>query len=319
MMRSILTAILLMLGTSLASASEPAFPTRPIRLIVPYAPGGGGDFAARTISQELSRQLGQSIVIENRGGANTIIGTRAVAQAAPDGYTIGLANPSLITNPALVRSLPYRTPEDFTPIAHFITYPFVLAVRQDLPVRSVGDLLTLARQRPGALNLGYSGPGSGVHLASELLRIMGGIDLLLVPYSGTGPIANALAAGQVDLAFGGITQFQALVDAGRVRLLGTTAREPSSTGLPTIASQGLPDYEYLLWWGVIGPAGMPPAIVQTLNDALRRSVATPEVAQRFAVLDGVLRVSTPAEFERFLATEMRKWEEVIRTAGIQAQ
>jgi tripartite-type tricarboxylate transporter receptor subunit TctC len=271
------------------------------------------------MSQELARQLGQSIVIENRGGANTIIGTRTVAQAAPDGYTIGLANPSLITNPALTRALPYRTPEDFTPIAHFITYPFVLAVRQELPARSVTELLALARQRPGALNLGYSGPGSGVHLAAELLRLMGGVDLLLVPYSGTGPIATALAAGQVDMAFGGITQFQALVESGRVRLLGTTSREPTANGLPTIASQGLPDYEYLLWWGVVGPAGLPAAVVQTLNEALRRTIAVPEVAQRFAVLDGVLRVSSPGEFGAFLDAELRKWEEVIRTAGIQAQ
>lgn len=319
MIRSILAALLLCMSAVQAFAQEPPYPNRPVRLIVPYAPGGGGDFAARVLSQELSRQLGQSVVIENRGGANTIIGTRVVAQAPPDGYTLGLVNPSLITNPSLTRSLPYRTPDDFTPVAHFITYPFVLAVRHHLPVRSVSDLLALARQRPGALNLGYSGPGSGVHLSAELLRIMGGIDLLLVPYNGTGPIANALAAGQVDMAFGGITQFQALVESGRARLIGTTAREPTSNGLPTIASQGLPDYEYLLWWGVVGPAGLPPSVVRTLNDALRRTIAAPEVAQRFAVLDGVLHVSSPADFDDFLRAEMRKWDEVIRSAGIQAQ
>ena len=314
MLRLMLAALLFL--TSQATAQD--YPIRPIRLIVPYEPGGGGDFAARTIWQELSRQLGQPIVIENRGGANTIIGTRLLARSQPDGYTIGLANPSLITNPALNATMPYRTPDDFTAIAHFITYPFVLGVRHNLPVASVSDLLTLARQRPGGLTLGYSGPGSGVHLSAELLRLMGGIDVLLVPYNGTGPVSNALAAGQVDMAFAGITQFQGLVESGRIRLLATTARVPTANGLPTIASQGLPDYEYLLWWGVIGPAGMPPAVVQTLNAALRRTIATPEVAARFAVLDGVLQVSSPGEFESFLRSEMTKWDGVIRAAGIKA-
>lgn len=306
----------LLAGTVLAMAQDANYPERPITLIVPFAPGGGGDLVGRAFNEELGQLLGQPVVIENHGGASAMIGAEMVTRARPDGYTLLLVNTTIGTNPAVHGQMNYRTPEDFTAIARIVTYPFVLAIRDDLPVDSVEELIAFARENPGVLTSGTSGPGSGQDLATRLLQSLAEIEVLDVPFSGAGPVVTALAGGHIDFSFAGYSLFEPLVDEGTVRLIGSTGLEPiGDPEIPTVASQGVEGFSYVLWWGVFAPADTPREIVDTINAALDDVLSRPEIQARLASLDGEIAVSTPEELDAFLAEELDRWQAVMADTG----
>jgi tripartite-type tricarboxylate transporter receptor subunit TctC len=302
-------------------ASAQTYPDRPIKIVVPFAAGGGGDSVARAWSDKLSEALHVPVVIENRGGANTILGTQLVANARPDGYTLLLVNPNFATNPALVPKLNYRTPEDFAPITLVFSYPMGLGAAASFPPNSIPELIDYAKQNPGKVNFGTSGAGSTSHLSGELLKAAAGIEMTHVPYRGAGPATTALVGGHIQLVFTGMAQLAPHVKAGNVKLLGSSGLERLKTApeVPTIAEQGLPGFEAIVWWGLVAPGKTPPEIVAKLNGAVRRVLADPAVQVRMGVLDGEVRTTSPEEFERFVRAEIQKWGGLIKQAGITAE
>lgn len=316
------SALLLLLG--IACLPKPAaagsYPERPVRIVVPFAAGGGGDYIGRAWSDKLSAELGQPVIIDNRGGGNTVVGTDFVAKAPPDGYTLLLVSPSIATNPTLLPGLPYRTPQDFAPVGLVITYAMGLGARQGLPANDIPGLVRLARERPGTVSVATSGEGSASDLAAQLFRSATGADILVVPYRGASQGAIDVASGHVDIAFTGMSQLKPFLDSGRIRLLATSGlrRLKSAPEIPTIAEQGYPGFEAVVWWGILAPARTPDEIIMRLNQALARSLAHPDVAQRLDVIDGEVRLSSPAEFSTFLDAEILRWGRLLgspRPAG----
>lgn len=309
----------LMFCAALCSAALPGraqdnYPSRAVHIVVPFAPGGGGDYIVRTWSNRLAEILKQPVVVENRGGASTITGTEYVARAAPDGYTLLFTSTALSTNPALMTGMRYRTPEDFAPIAHVISYPFALAARSNLEFNSMAELLAHAKQNPGKVSIANSGEGSGSALAAELLKDATGAKLLTVPYRGAGPAIADVAAGHVDLTFTGMSQVKPLLDAKRVKLIATSGlnRMISAPEVKTIAEQGVPGFNAVVWWGMLAPAGTPKAVVDKINQALRTALADAEVEKRLAIIDGEIRISTPQEFEAMIREEIVRWRRVLK-------
>lgn len=311
-------ALCAVLGTAALTAfpalASTAWPNRPVRIVVPFAAGGGGDFIVRAWSELFASALGQPVVIENRGGGNTVTGTELVARSAPDGYTLLFTSTALSTNPSLVPNLRFRTPEDFAPIAHVISYPFAMVARTNLEVAGVQELVALAKRNPGKLNISTSGDGSGAHLAAELFKEATGTDIQTIPYRGAGPAIADVAAGHIDLTFTGMSQVQPLIDAKRVKVLASTGlnRLKSAPDIRTVAEQGVAGFNAVVWWGMLAPAGTPKEVVDKINQALRTSLADPEVRKRLAVIDGEVRVSTPQEFEAFIRDEVTRWKRLIK-------
>ena len=290
------------------------FPSKAVRIIVPFAPGGGGDFIVRAWSDRLAEILKQPVIVDNRGGGNTVIGTDALARSAPDGYTLVIVSPAFATNPTLHKSLPYRTPEDFAPVARIITYAMGLGARSTLEANNIPELLELSRKQPGTVfNIATSGEGSASHLASELLRAATKLPLVNVPYKGAGPALLDVASGHVDLGFSGMSQIKPHLDTGRAKLLATSGlrRLQSAPDTPTIAEQGLPGFEAVVWWGLLAPAGTPAPIVDKLNQALKQALSDPEVTKKLSVIDGEVAVSTPAEFLNFIQDEIKLWGKLL--------
>jgi hypothetical protein len=309
----------LALGVFLDSAHADTpenFPNKAIRIVVPFAAGGGGDFIARAWADKFSETIKQPVIVENRGGGNTVVGTDAVAKAAPDGYTLLLVGASIATNPALIEKLPYKTPEDFTPIGTVITYAMGLAARADLPANNVQELLALIKAK-GTLSIATSGDGSATALATELFKAATGVNLMAVPYKGAGPAAIDVASGHVDLLFTGMSQIKPHLDSGRVKLLATSGsnRLASAPEVRTIAEQGIKDFEAVVWWGILAPAKTPTPIVVKLNQALAISLGHPEVLKRLAVIDGEVRLSSPAAFEKLLNDEIARWAELYKPSS----
>ncbi len=311
-----------MLGlASLACSAADPYPNKPIRIVVPFAPGGSGDFIVRTISDRFAAAIKQSVVVENRGGGNTVTGTEYVARSAPDGYTLLFASTALSTNPSLVPNLSYRTPEDFAPVGQVIAYPFVLAARSNIEVNNIPELIAYAKKNPGVITASTSGDGSGAHLATALLKEAAGIDLLTIPYKGAGPAMTDVAAGHVDMTFTGMSQVKPFADSKKVKILATSGlnRMSSAPDVKTIAEQGLPGFNAVVWWGMLAPAGTPKEIVDKLNQALKVSLADPEVEKRMAIIDGEVRVSTPQEFEKLIRDEVVRWKRLIKPSGVPAR
>ena len=306
---------------SLACSAADPYPNKPIRIVVPFAAGGSGDFIVRTISDRLAAALKQSVVIENRGGGNTVTGTEYVARSAPDGYTLLFASTALSTNPSLVPNLSYRTPEDFAPVGQVISYPFVLAARNNLEVNNIPELIAYAKKNPGAITASTSGDGSGAHLATALLKEAAGIDLMTIPYRGAGPAMTDVAAGHVDMTFTGMSQVKPFADSKKVKILATSGinRMKSAPDIKTIAEQGVPGFNAVVWWGMLAPAGTPKEIVDKINQALKVSLADPEVEKRMAIIDGDVRVSTPQEFEKLIRDEVVRWQRLIKPSGVAAR
>jgi len=289
------------------SASED-FPNKAVRIIVPFTAGGGGDFIARAWADKLSETIKQPVIIDNRGGGNTVVGTELAAKAAPDGYTLLLVGASIATNPALIEKLPYKTPEDFTPIGLVITYAMGFAARANLPANNVQDLLALIKAK-GPLSIATSGDGSATALATELFKAATGVSLMAVPYKGAGQAAIDVASGHVDLIFTGMSQLKPHLDSGRVKLLATSGlnRLASAPEVQTIAEQGVSGFEAVVWWGILAPAKTPAEVVKKLNQALAVSLAHPDVIKRLAVIDGEVKVSSPQFFEQLLNDEIKRW------------
>jgi tripartite-type tricarboxylate transporter receptor subunit TctC len=315
-------AILAWGATALAQdADHVAYPSKPVRLLVPFPPGGAVDIVARTLGDELTRRWGQSVVIENRPGAGGTIASQAAATSAPDGYTLILVASGHALNPYFYAKLPYDPFNDFTPISLVGSSPNMLLVRSDSPFRSVAQVLAGARAKPGYLSYGHAGNGTSPHLAGELLKYLAKVDMTAIPYKGGAPSLNDLIGGHIPLTFNNIPESIAQIRAGSVRALGVTsaARSPVLPDVPTIAEAGVPDYDTGVWWGFLGPAGLPVEIKGKLAKDCAEAVNAPAVVERLRSLGAVPIGSTGDEFADFIRAEYEKWGPVIKAAGIKGE
>jgi tripartite-type tricarboxylate transporter receptor subunit TctC len=309
-----------LLVSTLAPAQD-AYPVKPVRVVVGLAPGGGTDIQTRLFAQKLSESLGRSFVVENRPGAGGTSAYAQVAKAAPDGYTlIGVASGYSIT-PAVFSKLPYDPLKDFAPIALAAQAPFLLVVHPSLPVKSVKDLLALARAKPGVLDCGSAGQGSSTHMAFELFRVSAGVKIAHIPYRGTGPALVDAMAGQVHMLFGNVLSTLTYVKTGRLRALAVTtaARSTVLPELPTVAESGLPGYENSTWHGWLAPSGTPAAIIARLNTELVKAAKAPDLLEKLAADGGEGVGSTPDQFGRLIATEIARWRKVVKEAGVKME
>ena len=315
-------AALLVAATGGAQADPAAaYPSKPIRLIVPFASGGGTDVTARAIAQKLTEAWGQPVVVDNKPGANGTIGVDIAAKAAPDGYTLTMISSSHTVNVSLYRSLPYDLVRDLAPITQATTQPYALVVTPSLPAKSVAELVALAKAKPGTLNYGSSGIGGLSHLSGALFASLAGIKLTHIPYKGGAPAMTDVIGGQIDMLFSTLLQSHAHIEAGKLRALAVTTarRSPASPQLPTMIEAGVPGFEVSGWYGVLAPAGTPPAIVAKLNREMVRILHLPSVRAHLAT-DGSEPVgSTPDEFAAHIRSEIAKWRRVVADAGIKAE
>ena len=294
------------------------FTSKPLRIISPFAPGGGNDAVCRTIAPKLSENLKQQVIIDSRAGANGIVGTEVAARAAPDGNTIVLVPSGHTVNATLYRKLPYDSIRDFTPISLAGQSPLVLVMHPTVPVRSVKELLAFAKARPGQLTYSSAGVGASGHLAGALFDTLTGTKMVHVPYKGSALALTDLIGGQVSLAFATSASVVPHVRSGRLRALASTGatRSPALPDLPTIAESGVPGYEASLWYGFLGPARIPNEIVQRLNAAIVAAVKQPDVHERLAAQGVDARTSTPEEFVRLIASDVKRWAAVIEKTGV---
>ena len=295
------------------------YPVKPVRMISPFPPGGGTDAVARVIAQALSDQLGQQVVVDSRGGANGIIGTEAAARSAADGYTLLLGNSApLAILPNLTQKLPYDPIKDFNPISLGALSDFVLVVHPSVPVKSVRELIALAKAKPGQLNYAAGGTGTPSHLAMELFNLMAGVKLVQVPYKGNGPASIGLMTGECSVMIGSGPAVLPHYTAGKVRALATTGLKRSLLDLPAIA-EFLPGYEVVQWYGVLAPAGTPKDIVDRLHAEVARTIANPKLAQVLTNMGLQPTSNTPDEFRALIRLEIEKWAKVIKAAGIKGE
>src|SRR5215475_13687274 len=302
------------------SARSEAYPVRPVRIIVGFAPGGGADIAGRLIGQWLSERLGQQFVVENRPGAGANIAMDAVAKAAADGYTLLLASPGAAINETLYENLSYDFVRDFAPISGFLRVPNIMALNPSVPVKTVPDFIAYAKANPGKINMASAGSGSSVHVSGELFKIMTGVDLTHVPYRGAGPMLSDLLGGQVHVAFPDIGSSIGHVRADKLRALAVTtaSRSEALPVVPTIA-EFVPGYEASNWWGIAAPKNTPADIVAKLNSEVNEAAADPKIKARFAELGGTSLAGSPADFAKLIADETDKWGKVIRAAKIRPE
>ena len=318
MKRNWLAAVLLAFA---ASAFAQAYPSKPLRMLVGFPPGGANDIVARIFANKLSEELGQPVLVENRPGNAGVIGAEAVAKAAPDGYTLYLGSTG--TNsiaPALTAKMPYDPVTGLTPVSLVGSTPSCLVVNANVPAQNVRDFVALAKARPGKLSYASSGNGTTLHLGGELFKLLAGVDLIHIPYKGNAPALNDVIGGQVDMIISALPPALPLAKAGKVRILGVTALErlASAPDMPTVAEQGLPGYEIGTWYGVFATGGSPPEAIDRLAAALRRAVADPKVREQIGAQGIDPASSTPAEFRAFVGAEMAKWAKIVKAAGIKA-
>ncbi len=306
----------------IAAVCAAAYPERPVRLIVPVAPGGAVDVFGRIVAQKLTLLLGQNVVVDNRAGANYIIGTEIVSRSAPDGYTLLATAGAHTINPAVNKKLPYDTVRDFTPIAYMANSTgLVIVVHPSFPAKTLNELIAYARANPGKVNYGSGGFGNLTHIAGELFQVTTGVKLHHVPYKSVGPAVNDLLAGHIPMMFGPSPVVVPMVQAGRLRPLAFTSlkRTPQLPDVPTADELGLKGYEATGWYGIHGPRGLPKPIVAKLNDAARRMVQMPDVLERFSHLNLEPVSMSPEDFAAFLKQDLQKYAEIARKAGIQPQ
>jgi tripartite-type tricarboxylate transporter receptor subunit TctC len=299
-----------------------SYPVKPVRFVSPYAPGGGTDAMARVLAQKLTDALGKQVYVENRPGGGGIVGTELVAKAAPDGYTILLGSKGPLTvNPALYAKLPYDTVRDLAPISLISIVPALLAVHPSLGVKTVKDLVALARAHPGQLTFSSSGNGGTGHLAGEQFAALAGVKMVHVPYKGTGPATTALLSGEVSLSFGNMIALMPFVESGRLRALAVTSakRVGAAPRLPTVAEAGLPGYEYVAWYGVLAPAGTPREVVAKLNTDLVRIAHQPDMKDKLTGEGGDVVGSNPEEFAAFIKRELVSSAKLVKTAHVKAE
>lgn len=307
-----------LMALAAAGAAAQSYPNKPVRVIVPIAPGGQTDLLARLVAQKLAEKWGQSVVIDNRSGANTLIGTTLAAKAQPDGYTLLVANSSLAINPGLV-AMPYDTHKDLAPITNFANIPFLLATNQAIPAKSVQELIALAKGRANKLTFGSGGNGSPSHLAGELLKTMGGFDATHVPYKGLGESFVGLIRGEIDFLFAGPLVVTQQMKLGKLRALavGSPKRFPAMPEIPTVAEAGLAGYEAGIWFGMLAPGGTPREIVRRIHADTVPILALPDVKNRLESFNAVVIGDTPAEFAAFIKSETAKWSALAKKAKVQ--
>ncbi len=301
-----------------AHAQGTSFPTRPVRLVIPFPPGGPLDITGREIAQQLSVLWGQSVVVDNRPGAGGNIGADLVAKSAPDGYTVVMGALSThAVNPSLYPSMPYDAVKDFAPITMLAVTPNVLVVRADSPVNSVQDLVTEAKKNPGKLAFGSGSIGSAGHLAGELFKVQTGVDVIHVPYKGAAPAMQALLAGDTAFMFDNLASAMAQVKAGKLKALAVTtaARSKLAPDLPTMTEAGVPGFDISTWFGLLAPAGTPPAVIARWNADVTKILATPAMRDKLAAQGAEATPMTPAAFASFIAAEVPKYARIIKASG----
>jgi tripartite-type tricarboxylate transporter receptor subunit TctC len=303
-------------GSALGQA--PTYPTRPIRIVVPFPPGGATDILARDVAQKLTDAWGQAVIVDNRPGAGGNIGSELVAKAAPDGYTLEMGTVGThAINASLYAKMPYDHVKDFAPVILVASVPNVLEVNPALPVNSVAELIAYAKANPGKLNFASSGNGTSIHLSGELFKVMAGVQMTHVPYKGSAPALQDLIAGQVQLMFDNLPPSLPQIKAGKLRALAVTsaARASALPDVPTVAEAGLPGFEASSWFGVLAPAGTPPAIVAKLNAEIARWLATPEAKEKLAKQGADAAGGSPEDFAKHIAAETAKWAKVVKESG----
>ena len=318
---TLLASILSLLAATDATRAQDAFPSRPVHVLVPFTPGGAVDIVARTLGDELSSRWGRAVVVENRPGAGGVVASEAEAKAAPDGYTLILVAAGHALNPHLYAKLPYDSFNDFTPISLIGTSPNMLLVRADSPFKTLADLIAAARERPGQITYGHAGNGTSSHLAGELLKYMAKIDITPIPYKGGAPALADLIGGHIPATFNNIPESIAQIMAGTVRPLGVTTalRSPVLPDVPTIAESGLPGFDTGVWWGVLGPAGLPAAVKAKLARDCMDAVQAATVKARLLQLGATPIGSRPEEFAALIRSDYEKWGPIIKAAGIRGE
>jgi tripartite-type tricarboxylate transporter receptor subunit TctC len=304
------------------SAFSQDYPTRPVTVIVAQPPGGGTDIIARIIAQQLSVQLGEPFVVENRAGAGTVVGTAAAANSAPDGYTLltGLSA-NMAVNPSLFAHLSYDPIRDFTPVGMLAEFPFVVVVNKDFPAHSIKDLIEMAKAKPGEINFASGGNGTGQHLSTELFELLANIKMTHVPYRGAAPAYTDIMSGQTPVFFDNLASALGQIKGGTVRALAVTGKErsPLLPDVPTVAESGLPDYVYYVWFGLWAPKNTPQPIVEKLYAQIQKALAEPAVKERIAEDSGVPMNMPLADIQPFVQSEIAKWADVVKRAGITVQ
>jgi tripartite-type tricarboxylate transporter receptor subunit TctC len=313
--------IFLSVCTASGALAQSAYPTRPVRIVVVTAAGGGGDMIARSVAQGLTERLGRQVIVENRTGAGGIIGYETVAKSAPDGYTILFCAPTLAINPATHKKVPYDATRDFVAITQVAFSPNILLSHPSLPVKSVKELIAFAKTKPGELLYASAGYGTGPHLAMELFSMMADIRLLHVPYKGATPGMIDLIAGNVALMAPAMVTGLPHVKAGKLRALGITSktRLSGAADLPTVSESGLPGYETVVWYGLLAPTGTPPAIVARLHTETAAVLQAPALKERFATDGAEVVGNTPEQFAAFINSELTKWAKVAKAAAIKPE
>jgi tripartite-type tricarboxylate transporter receptor subunit TctC len=302
------------------AASAQSWPTRPIRIIVPFAAGGSADVFARILAQRLPEFLGQSVVVEDRPGAGAVIGTDAVAKSPADGYTLLLMSNTHTVNETLLANKPYNLMRDFVAVAPINYADLVLAAHPTLAANNVRELVKLAKERPGKINYASSGTGTPYHMAGELFKAMSGTYLVHIPYRGSSAARTDLMGGQVELMFDATTTMVEQVKAGKVKAIATTGKQRSSVlpDVPTVSESGVPGYEAVIWLGVLAPKGTPQAVVTRLNEAITKISSNPEVQKSWAAQGATAMTMSPQEFDKYIRDDIAKWAKVINTAHIKA-
>lgn len=317
-MRNAWSFVLMLFGASLCFGAE-VYPSKAVRVVVPFAPGGSTDFTARVISQQLSEQLGKSFVVDNRTGASGTIANGLVARSVPDGYTLMLADTSTTIVPGLFKSLPFDVARDFTPITQVIGAPNVLVVHPSLKANTLKEFVALAQANPGKFNYGSAGAGGLNHLMAELFKLSAKVDIAHIPYKGAGEVVPAVLGGQVDMLVSTIPTVLAYINTGRLRALAVTTngkRAPSLPNVPSMSEAGVSGMTIYAWYGLVGPAKMPKDVVRKLHAEVVKAIAVPAVKERFNAQGGEPVGSSPEEFSILIRNELRRWAEVIRSAGI---
>jgi tripartite-type tricarboxylate transporter receptor subunit TctC len=312
-------AVAMSAAGGMASAQSP-FPSKPVHIFVPYSAGGAVDILTRTLGDVVSRQWGQSVVVENRPGAGGVLASQALVTSPPDGYTLIVVASGHPTNPFLYPKLPYNTFKDFTPISLLASSPNILLVRADSPFKSLGDMIAQARSKPGSLSFGHAGTGTSTHLAGELLKNLAKVDINAISYKGGAPAINDLLGGQIPMSFNNGPESVGQLEAGTLRALAVTtaSRAPFLPNVPSMA-ETVPGYDTEVWWGLLGPAGMPPDLVAKLSHDFVAALNTDSVKQRLAKLGASPIGSSPEQFDAKIRAEYKKWGPIIEAAGIKAE
>ena len=301
--------------------AQPSYPSKPIRIVVPYPPGGFNDTLGRTLAAKFTQSWGQPVIVENKPGANTLIGSDFVAKSAPDGYTLLVVAFPFAVTPSLIKTMPYDTVKDFAPVILAAQSPNILVVNPDLPVKSVGDLIALAKAKPDGLSYASTGNGSSNHISMELFKSLAGVKLVHIPYKGSAPAVTDLLGGQIQVMFDNAPNVMPQVKAGRLRALAQSGLTRSSIApdLPTVVEAGVPGYEVVVWFGLVAPAGTPREVIVKLNTEVLKVLAMPDVRERFLAQGVEPMGSTPEQFGEHIRAQMAKWGKVVKDAGVQAE